>query len=299
MKYQSGGAFRRALENRLRVQSLESGVALLRLRKMVTFDRFLARLMLAQPDAWMVKGGLALQLRLAARARTTKDVDVLLLTPHQDVHLLLIGAASLDVGDWFRFEVARPAGGLREDQFGGLRFHTSSLVDGRPFERFHVDVGIGDPIVELGEYLAMPALLEFADIRSTIVPCYPLTQQLAEKLHALTRPHLSGESSRVKDLVDILLIAELNGINGPLLLQAIQATFDARRTHPLPRQLPDPPPGWSTTFRRMASEVGLGYPTLAQAGPAARRFLDPILQGETWGTWDPAAWAWRSDRGEG
>jgi hypothetical protein len=81
MKYQSGGAFRRALEDRLRAQGLASGVALVRLRKMVAFDRFLARLMLSQPDAWVLKGGLALQLRLGERARTTKDVDVLWLTP--------------------------------------------------------------------------------------------------------------------------------------------------------------------------------------------------------------------------
>jgi hypothetical protein len=56
MKYQSGGAFRRALEDRLRAQSLKSGAALVRLRKMVAFDRLVARLMLAQPDAWLLKG---------------------------------------------------------------------------------------------------------------------------------------------------------------------------------------------------------------------------------------------------
>jgi hypothetical protein len=56
MKYQNGGAFRRALEDRLRAQSLKSGVALVRLRKMVAFDRFLARLLLAQPDTWVLKG---------------------------------------------------------------------------------------------------------------------------------------------------------------------------------------------------------------------------------------------------
>jgi hypothetical protein len=109
MKYRSGGAFRRALEDRLRAQSLESGMALVRLRKMVAFDRLVARLMLAQPDAWVLKGGFALQLRLGDRARTTKDIDVLLQTPHQDVHQLLARAASLDVGDWFRFEVSQPA----------------------------------------------------------------------------------------------------------------------------------------------------------------------------------------------
>ena len=44
MKYESSAAFRRALEDRLRAQSITSGMPLVRLRKMVAFDRFLARL---------------------------------------------------------------------------------------------------------------------------------------------------------------------------------------------------------------------------------------------------------------
>ena len=77
MKYTTGGAFRRALEERLRNKSLQSGVPLVRLRKMVAFDRFLARLLIHQPNLWVVKGGYALQLRLGNRARTTKDIDML------------------------------------------------------------------------------------------------------------------------------------------------------------------------------------------------------------------------------
>jgi hypothetical protein len=64
MTYRSGASFRRALEDRLRVQSLETGVPLVRLRKMVVFDRFMARLVQDKPDGWVLKGGLALQLRL-------------------------------------------------------------------------------------------------------------------------------------------------------------------------------------------------------------------------------------------
>lgn len=44
MKYESGAAFRRALEDRLRTMNLETGIPLVRLRKMVAFDRFLARI---------------------------------------------------------------------------------------------------------------------------------------------------------------------------------------------------------------------------------------------------------------
>ena len=57
MTYRSGTSFRRALEDRLRAQSLETGAPLVRLRKMVVFDRFLVRLIRDRPDAWVLKGG--------------------------------------------------------------------------------------------------------------------------------------------------------------------------------------------------------------------------------------------------
>jgi len=292
MTYDSGASFRRALEDRLRVQSLQTGVPLVRLRKMVIFDRFLVRLMQDQPDAWVLKGGLALQLRLGNRARTTKDIDVLLTAPYPDIHQALVRVAVLDVGDWFQFEVERPATELVVGAIGEARFHVRGLIDGRRFETFHIDVGWGDLLVEPVENLAMPALLAFADIPPTEVPCYPLTQQIAEKAHAYTRPHLAGESSRVKDLVDILLMAGIRQMDGLVLYHALQATFSARKTHALPLHLPDPPTTWSAPFRRLAEETGLGYRTLTEAGDAARGFLDPVLQGEATGTWDPMVWSW-------
>ena len=79
-QYQSGAAFRRALENHLRSNSLNSGVPLVRLRKIVIFDRFLTRWMKYQPGKWILKGGFAIQLRLVDKARTTKDIDMLVLT---------------------------------------------------------------------------------------------------------------------------------------------------------------------------------------------------------------------------
>jgi len=295
MAYRTGGAFRRALEDRLRARSLRTGAPLVRMRKMVVFDRFLARLIQDQPDAWVLKGGLALQLRLGRRARTTKDIDVLLTTPYDGLHLIhqaLVRAALLDLGDWFQFEVEGPAADTPEEPIGGVRFTVRALLDGRRFETFHIDVGWGDPLVGPADTLTTPALLAFAGIRPTAIPCYPLTQQLAEKAHAYTRPHATGEGSRVKDLVDILLIAELGQIDGQLLQQALQATFGKRKTHQMPSRLADPPSTWSAPFRRLADETGLSYRMLADAGEAASRFLDPVLRGESAGMWDPATWSW-------
>lgn len=78
MRYATGSAFRMALEDRLRDESAANGWPLVRLRKTVAFDRLLARMARNGPDAWVLKGGFALQLLIEGSARTTKDVDVLL-----------------------------------------------------------------------------------------------------------------------------------------------------------------------------------------------------------------------------
>jgi hypothetical protein len=75
MRYSDGIAFRQALEQRLKTRAGGQEARLVRDRKRVAFDRLLARLAATAPDRWLLKGGFALDLRLAERARTTKDVD--------------------------------------------------------------------------------------------------------------------------------------------------------------------------------------------------------------------------------
>lgn len=288
MKYKSAAAFRHALEDRLRRQAVASATPLARLRKMVAFERFLARLVSAQPDVWVLKGGLALQLRLREHARTTQDMDLLFRqpSPHGEIHAALVSAALRDLKDWFSFEVARPA---RDDY---LRFPVQSLLDGRLFETFHIDVGVGDPLIEPPDTLTAPSLLEFAGIASTPIPAYPLSQQIAEKVHALTRRYASGSSSRVRDWMDILLMAQWQGLHAEKLVQALQATFVVRGTHSIPTQMPSPPTSWSRPFRRLSEQTGLEYASLEDADRAMRRFLDPVLSGQAAGQWNPIRWQW-------
>jgi hypothetical protein len=289
--YQTGADFRRALEERLRTRSLNSGASLARLRKVVAFDRFLVRLIQNQPDQWILKGGFAIDLRMGNKARTTKDIDVLALAGNVDILTSLRNAGALDLGDWFRFEV-QPGEVQDQNEIGNLRYHIHSLLDGRTFEDFHIDVGVGDPVIDPVDYLEGPSLLDFSGIRSTLIPCYPVTQQIAEKLHAYTRPHISGESSRVKDFVDILLLAGFGRIDPNRLLLAIQATFENRNTHPIPLELPDPPVDWPRPYQKLAGEVSLNFQTLEEATSAMKVFLNPLLKSEATQLWEPDNWAW-------
>jgi hypothetical protein len=89
---------------------------------------------------WLLKGGFALELRLAGRARTTKDIDIDWYAGLDQLLETLIDAAEHDVGDYFVLAIERT--GAPEDRLGGSHRHrvTASLA-GRLFESFLLDVG--------------------------------------------------------------------------------------------------------------------------------------------------------------
>jgi hypothetical protein len=92
--------------------------------------------------------------------------------------------------------------------------------------------------------------------------------------------------------VDILLLAEAGKIDANRLSRAIQATFDARKTHLLPREIPDPPTDWVKPFQKLSTEVSLSYQTLDAATIAVKHFLNPLLSEKIIHKWDPGAWYW-------
>jgi len=292
MRYNTSRDFRQALETRIRNISLETEMPLVRLRKLVVFERFLIRLVHIQPDKWVLKGGYALQLRLGDRARTTKDIDLLSIEQKNEIQPALQAAGFLDLGDWFSFEVAS-ATEIAVEGPSVLRFSIRALLDSRAFESFHIDVGVGDPIIGPIDYLDTPNLLSFANLESVSIPCYPVNQQIAEKLHAYSRPRGSGPSSRVKDFIDIILLAKLGEINKQELVAAIKATFDHASTHEIPSELSPPPREWLRPYNRMAESLGMDEVSFDEAYIHLQNFLNPILcEDEARGTWHPLQRQW-------
>ena len=296
MKYKTGAAFRRALEARLLKQSLDTGLPLTWLRKLVAFDRFLARLVKGNAGRWFLKGGLALQLRMGSRARTTKDIDATMMEilEEDEIRSRIQQAASVDLKDWFEFQVQKPSPVATGAPHGGFRFPILNLLDGRTFEQFQLDVGVGDPVLNGPEIITGPPILEFAGINPPRVPCYPLPAQLAEKLHAYTRPHAGRDGTRVKDFVDILLIAGFGSLKSSNLFEAFQVTFQSRNTHPIPETFPSPPSNWSGPYRKLRQELKLPWETIDGAAEAAASFLNPVLQSLASATWNPSAWTWKT-----
>lgn len=119
-----------------------------------------------------------------------------------------------------------------------------------------------------------------------------MAQHLAEKIHALTRPHGDRENSRVKDLVDVVIIAEGSALSAQKSREALEATFDARQTHSAPKRLPAFPRAWSPAYRRMAVEVGVKARMFEEGLEMAERFINPLLDGSAGGSWVPEQRGW-------
>ena len=259
LRYGDAVAFRQALEQRLRTHAAGEGARLGRDRKRIAFDRLLARLEEAAPDRWLLKGGFALDLRLADRARTTRDVDIEWQAAEDELHETLIEAAALTTDDFFSFAIERAGRAARaprrrpslprhrQPRWHGPSRRSCSTSECRPSGR-------------RARYADGSDLLAFAEVEPIDIPVIPLERHLAEKLHAYTRRYRDDRpSSRAKDLVDIVLIRELKSFELERLRTEIVAC-STRGRRSAPPSLPSPP-----------RDMGAAVPRARRGGRARSR----------------------------
>ncbi len=293
MRYATAAAFRQALDDRLKIEAAKTGLGIARLRKRVAFELFLRRLVAVAPDRWVLKGALALDFRFHATTRPTRDMD-LGRTDDEDAATEDFAAAQqLTLDDFFSFAARQTDAFDDADDFRAIRFHVTAELAGRIFDQFVVDVGFAESISWTPDTIETSDLLSFAGIERIRVPALPLPQHIAEKVHAYTRKYgASGrESTRPKDLVDILLIARSEPLDAAALRNAFEVTFAQRKDQALPSSLLPPPAGWREPYRRLATEVEVES-ELDKAFASAAEFLDPVLAGRADGAWNPRRRAW-------
>jgi predicted nucleotidyltransferase component of viral defense system len=279
-------AFRTALEARIK-QGSSGSAGVSRLRKRIVFERLLARLVAHAPGEWVLKGGFALELRLGNVARSTKDADFEWCLDEDDAIEQLLDAAALDLGDRFTFALER-ADEETDLPGGGQRWRVAATLAGRIFERAVIDVAFAAAPVQAPDQITSSRLLDFAGIDAVEVPTLAIEQHLAEKLHAYTRTYAGGRpSTRVKDLVDVVVIANTSAINGAKLAEAVAVIFARRAEHAVPTALPAPPAEWATPWRRLARGVP-ATDDIAEGYRTAVALFDAVLDGAvTAGVWRP------------
>lgn len=261
----------RSVGDRIRLAASERGVDANRLRRAMVFQRLLARL---GPAGFVLKGGYCLEVRLPGAARATKDVDLVgklalardPLALRDDLDEVL---ESHDVDDGFSFRVGR-AIPLRAEDAGAQawRVDLAALLDGAEFERVKVDlVGQVDEIRGGTEPLEVRPPIAISGLGPIIVEAVDVYQHAAEKFHAYSRIYAHDRpSSRVKDLVDLVLLAESGLIeDAPRLGRRLTVVAQERDGSEPSPTLPEPPGDWRSPYAVMAADLGLTAASTAAA----------------------------------
>jgi len=277
MKYSNAAALRSALDQHLVSEANTSGTDIARLRRRVTFERLLVRFALAGADRWVLKGGAAVEMRVADRARTTKDLD--LAARHTgdtdtDVRQALVEALLSDPqGDFFEFRLDKfKAMGIDGAMGPGWRASVDCRLDGRTFDHVVIDIVVRTSEVQRTETIPLLGTLSFAGLPTVEILAVDLHQHFAEKLHALVRSYGDRPSSRVKDLADLILFIDGGLQPTAELVAAVADVFTARGSALAPVELPDPPSAWPARYAELAEDLQLSAHDIEAAMITLRTF---------------------------
>jgi hypothetical protein len=217
------------LEKTLARVSREQGLDKERLRRWVSFLALCGVLEQAVKraviDTYYLKGGVAMELRFAGAARTTKDFD-LGLEGNRGERIRRLGEVLRLGFDEFSFRL-NPE--IHEMELADtVRVEVAVQYKTRAWQSVDIDLGPGDAReVDLVE----PAITGLAEMGLAIaarVRCLGINEQVAQKLHACTGPQ---REDRARDVLDILLVDMLGQLDYARVRAAAERIFAERKTH--------------------------------------------------------------------
>lgn len=256
-----------------------SGLGVRRVRQRVSAMAFLGALERVSeedsPARFLIKGGMACELRFQDRARTTRDLDALF---HGSLDELLtaLDAAFATTYSGFSFSYTPPEA---VGETGANRFDVKLAYESRSWATLRVEVS--PPEGQAVELESVPALSvsEFGLTGPTAVACLSLRFQIAQKLHACTERFPGRENERVHDLIDLQLMEELIDDYRRVRSACIEI-FGLRGTHPWPPAL-NAEPAWPDIYRELAAELDFPTSDITAAVSRVQALIDRIQSGES------------------
>jgi hypothetical protein len=271
----------------------------------VAYRRLLARLFAARPDGWVVKGGVALLLRLDPN-RTSNDIAITYIDEGGEHGVALEALredAALDLEDFFAFEVGAPEQVVDDHPAERtVAVPVIAYLGVKEWARFSVDLGLPRPAVP-AEVLTEQTTLTGVRRRGRVpgAKTLALADQIADKACALFERHgAEGRpSSRARDLADLAMIAgQVDGLRADEVMTALAVEVERRsKAGALAGRLPhglelseEQEAEWRSRWKRATRDAPVAF---AEARELAAAFLDPILDGSAAGrVWSSVERGW-------
>jgi hypothetical protein len=260
---------RKELERAVKIAADKEGITERRLRRWIAASALIEVFSLAQKSGdvppFLIKGGFALELRFRARARSSRDVDLVLPLPKEQlVDAVITTLRSEWSGFAFRLKSAP------EERDHAYRLIVNAFYLSREWATFDIDLVHG--AVDERELIAPYDAAAFGLSVPSKVPCLNAVEQIAQKLHAVTHP----KEDRARDLIDIYLLDTRLDRNDTALLAASTRIFEERSEHTWPPTI-NLKDGWQETLEEVIRRNNLGL-TVDEIVGGVRSMIDRLAE---------------------
>jgi predicted nucleotidyltransferase component of viral defense system len=250
-----------------------------------SIERFLYRLSCSHyKDEFVLKGGLMFSGWGIPLRRPTRDIDMhgYMTTTVTDLVAMIKEICLQEVeSDGMRYDPESVRGEqiIEATNYPGIRVYITGYL-GDALIYLHLDVSFANVITPDEISFNYPIMLGMPGFG---LLGYPIETAIAEKLQAMIV--LDNINDRMKDFYDIWLLSHKANIEGKTLMEAIQATFKARRTQ-LPQNLPTAlstefvqlrESDWKTFLKRSFLR-GEDAPAFSLVIETLTQFLWPVMQ---------------------
>jgi hypothetical protein len=294
MDYKSPAALEMAIKEAAKASSMDTNRAI----SGFYFHRLLCRVFSEENSPFILKGGQGMLAR-TVNARATRDIDLLSnIAELEEALKELKRLAAIDLGDFITFEFESTHPIKAEDEYRtGMKISFTPLLGTKRMQPLSIDLVADEIPCERPEFITPADRIDVRGVPVFDYAVYPVASAVADKLCAILETHDQRPSSRVKDLVDILIYATTEKTDGTALMDRIKIETASRklslpRNFSLPNQWHE---NYGAVFVKLCKQTGvpLHLHSLNQGEKLAREFLNPALNGEVGGkTWDFQSLEW-------
>lgn len=261
------------LERLVQALSVEQGIAADRLRRWVSTMVLIGALERGGDDGhfFLLKGGVAIELRLRLRARATKDVDIIAVCDNDtDIVEALQDALEEPHLDFsFRVTNVRAIANTPAQRMDiKLTFKT------KPWATVQLEASAPEAGAAERELVSAFSLTDLGLSGPEMIACQSLRYQMATKLHAVTERFTDRENDRVRDLIDLLLLADLDPDFAHVRAACLDI-FTSREKQQWPPRL-TVEPSWPSQYRALATEQSFVIDDVQEATRLIQTLIDQI-----------------------
>ncbi len=160
------------------------------------------------------------------------------------------------------------------------RVKVAVALAGRAFGALRLDVSPRAWELDATDVVQLPNALDFAGIGAPEIEIVDVNRHAAEKLHGMLKEFGERENTRVRDLVDLVILTEQGLVDPPALRAAVGCVWAEREGAEPPSRLPRLPAGWAGRYERVAGEQGLAAASFPAATARVQALWDHTFRDE-------------------